>query len=353
MSCFNQGSGSGSLQMSMEQSRTNTNKRLGRVSASLRRPVSIILPDEDLGATKRRLVCIRRQSDNAAVHLQVGFKLRTGWQPFGVNRKNQDSLALMLPLPDPLAEYSIFGVFDGHGTAGHKASSYVAENVVLQFKTIMGADKTVPAEVALWRACVRTNKALLAQKAFDVSMTGTTAAVAVVHGRRLICANVGDSRIVVGTVRKGTIVPLPLTTDHVPSHPVERRRIEAAGGRVEKWTPAGLDTGPPRLWLKHKRLPGLLTSRVFGDLIVKHIASSDPEMTSHLLVEEDQFVVLATDGIWGQMSNEQVVEFVAAHRHLPCQKIAEALVKHATMLWCEMGGESIDDISVILLLLNW
>lgn len=337
----------------MKRSHTNADRRFGRISANLRRPASTTLPDEDLSATKRRLVCIRRQSENAAVHLQVGFKSRTGWRPFSISKENQDSLALMLPLPDPLAEYSIFGVFDGHGTAGHKVSSYVAEHVTTNFKIILGADRTLPAEAALRRACVQTNRVLLAQKALDVSMTGTTAAVAVVHERQLICANVGDSRIVVGTMRKGSHVPKVLTTDHVPSHPAERQRIEAAGGRVEKWAPAGLDTGPPRLWLKHKRLPGLLTSRVFGDLIVKHIASSEPEMTSHVLVEEDQFVVLATDGIWGQMSNEQVIDFIAVRRHVPCQKIAEALVKHAAMLWYEAGEESIDDISVILVLLKW
>lgn len=268
-------------------------------------------------------------------------------------RDNQDSLAVLLPLADPLAQYSLFAVFDGHGRAGHKVSSYAAEQVPLHFRHILTADKTLPVETALHRACLRTNKALVTHTALDVTMTGTTASLAVIHGRRLICANVGDSRAIIGTIHDGVVKPLVLTTDHVPWHPRERQRIESAGGRVERWAPSGLDTGPPRIWLKDRRLPGLSISRVFGDAIVKHCVSAEPEMTSHTLVEEDRFLVIATDGIWGQMSNQQVVDFIAAHGNDPCQKIAEALVKHAATIWFESGGESIDDISVILVRLNW
>lgn len=184
-------------------------------------------------------------------------------------------------------------------------------------------------------------------------MTGTTAAVAVVYEKDLICANVGDSRIVLGTLREGAVVPVALTDDHLPHLPVEKKRIEEAGGRVESWTPAGLDTGPPRVWLKERRLPGLSMSRVMGDSILEGIVSPEPEMTTHRLRETDRFVVVATDGIWGQMSNEEVVSFIDGMSHQPCQRIAESLVKHAAALWFDSGGESIDDISVILVLLKW
>lgn len=184
-------------------------------------------------------------------------------------------------------------------------------------------------------------------------MTGTTAAIAVVRGRTLTTANIGDSRIVIGMRKNGLVVPLPLTRDHLPEDPRERKRIEEAGGRVESWTPAGLDTGPPRVWLKEKRIPGLSVSRVIGDGILNGIVSSDPDMAVHTLTEDDRFMVVATDGVWGVMSNEEVVTFVAARDTETCQRISEELVRFAAERWFEDGGESIDDISAIVVRFNW
>lgn len=90
-----------------------------------------------------------------------------------------------------------------------------------------------------------------------------------------------------------------------------------------------------------------------GDSILNGIVTAEPEMTTHRLTEMDRFVVVATDGIWGQMSNDDVVRFVHAMSHEPCQRIAEALVKRAAALWFDSGGESIDDISVILVSFKW
>lgn len=232
-------------------------------------------------------------------------------------------------------------------------SAFVAENVAKHFRTILGADKTTPVDVALRKAYMRTTKALLNHQTLDILITGTTAVVAIVHGRQLTCANVGDSRIVLGTVRKGIVAPLALTTDHLPEDPLEKERIEKAGGRVESWAPAGLDTGPPRVWLKEKRIPGLSISRVIGDEILSGIVSSEPDVSTHQLAEEDRFLIVATDGIWGVMSNEEVINFVAARDGESCQRVAEGLVRHAAVLWFDDGGESIDDISAIVVRFNW
>lgn len=184
-------------------------------------------------------------------------------------------------------------------------------------------------------------------------MTGTTAAVALVHGRTLTCANIGDSRIIVACQHDHKLVAVPLTRDHVPDCPIERTRIEQAGGRVESWSPDGIDTGPPRVWLKEKRLPGLSMSRAIGDDILRGILSSDAEVSRHELEEDDRFIVIATDGIWGVMSNEEVVSYVAGRGQEPCQSIAESLVRYAASLWYKDSSESIDDISVIVVRLNW
>lgn len=129
--------------------------------------------------------------------------------------------------------------------------------------------------------------------------------------------------------------------------------MEAAGGRVEKWGPKNVDTGPARIWLKEKRLPGLSISRSIGDSILNGIVISEPDISSYKLSTNDKFIVVASDGIWNVMTNEQVVQFVATRSHKSAQRVAEALVRHAATLWHANDADSIDDISVIVVWLKW
>lgn len=61
---------------------------------------------------------------------------------------------------------------------------------------------------------------------------GTTAVVAVIHGRRLFVANAGDSRCIV--VQRGGKVK-PMSVDHKPNREDEEKRIVQLGGKVVHW----------------------------------------------------------------------------------------------------------------------
>lgn len=308
-----------------------------------------LVPEEDRNASKRRLVCIRRQE--ATLRLHVGFKSRTGWQLLSNSPYNQDALAVLLPLPDPLQAVSLFAVFDAHGRNGHRMSAFVAQRFTREFRSSL-SHKYSTVATALQHSCRRT-AASIRDAALDSLMTGTTLAAAVVHEGYVTCANLGDSRIIVATLRNGGLVPVALTEDHAPEVPRERKRIESAGGRVERWTPSGVDTGPPRVWLKDKRLPGLSISRAIGDTILSGIVTSEPDITAYSLSEQDQFLIVATDGIWNVMTNQDVVQFVSAHANNSPQRITEALVRHAATRWFANGGDTIDDISAIVVKLHW
>lgn len=121
----------------------------------------------------------------------------------------------------------------------------------------------------------------------ECDAVGSTAVVAVVTADKVIIANCGDSRAVL--CRSGKAIPL--SSDHKPDRPDELNRIEEAGGRVIYWD------GP--------RVLGVLAmSRAIGDNYLKPYVSSEPEVTVTDRMDEDDFLILASDGLWDVVSND-------------------------------------------------
>ncbi|EDW72083.1 uncharacterized protein Dwil_GK10630 [Drosophila willistoni] len=130
--------------------------------------------------------------------------------------------------------------------------------------------------------------------------SGCTAVVCLLNGRDLYVANAGDSRCVVS--RNGRAIEMSL--DHKPEDLEETTRITKAGGRV---TLDGRVNG------------GLNLSRALGDHAYKtnldlpaeaQMISPLPDIKKLIITPEDEFMVLACDGIWNYMTSEEVVTFV-------------------------------------------
>ncbi|GLJ43956.1 hypothetical protein SUGI_0916320 [Cryptomeria japonica] len=116
---------------------------------------------------------------------------------------------------------------------------------------------------------------------------GTTAVVAIVGSCQVIVANCGDSRAVL--CRAGRAIPL--SVDHKPNRDDEMARIEAAGGKV--------------IWWNGFRVLGVLAmSRAIGDRYLKPCIIPDPEITFTQRAKEDECLILASDGLWDVISNE-------------------------------------------------
>jgi len=123
--------------------------------------------------------------------------------------------------------------------------------------------------------------------------------------------NCGDSRAILVSSQKVALG----TYDHKPINPNERERIQNAGGSV-----------------MIQRVNGsLAVSRALGDYEYKcvegrgpceQLVSPEPEVYVHERTTQDEFVVLACDGIWDVMSNDELKEFI--HSRL---KITNDLVK--------------------------
>ena len=73
----------------------------------------------------------------------------------------------------------------------------------------------------------------------------------------------------------------------------------------------GKPLGPHRVWLKNQNLPGLAMARSFGDLVAASVGvSPEPEVLDFDLEPNDKFIVIASDGVWEFLSNEDVMKIV-------------------------------------------
>uniref|UniRef100_A0A1L8DJT2 Putative serine/threonine protein phosphatase n=2 Tax=Nyssomyia neivai TaxID=330878 RepID=A0A1L8DJT2_9DIPT len=166
----------------------------------------------------------------------------------------------------------------------------------------------------------------LAKKSRNVA--GTTALIAVLDGKKLVVANVGDSRGVMCDSKGNAI---PLSFDHKPQQVREKKRIKEAGGFVAfngVWRVAGI----------------LATSRAMGDypLKDKNLVIAEPDiLTFNLADHKPMFIILASDGLWDTFSNEEAVAFIKKRLDEPYFG-----AKSLTMQSYYRG--SVDNISVLV-----
>jgi len=125
--------------------------------------------------------------------------------------------------------------------------------------------------------------------------TNLSIEVALIAENRVFVANAGDCRTIL--CRKGQAVAL--SKDHVASCMEERDRVIKAGGQV-KWQ---IDT-----WRVGSA--ALQVTRSIGDDDVKPAVTAEPEVTETLLSTDDEYLVMASDGLWDTISNEEVISLI-------------------------------------------
>ncbi|KAL6659756.1 hypothetical protein ACP70R_002585 [Stipagrostis hirtigluma subsp. patula] len=129
----------------------------------------------------------------------------------------------------------------------------------------------------------------------------------------------------------------------------EARRIKRCNGRVFAHQD---EPDVARLWLPNCNSPGLAMARAFGDFCLKDFGLiSVPEVTYRRITEEDEFIVLATDGVWDVLSNQEVVETVASCSDRSIA--ARCIVELANQTWrFKYPTSKTDDCAVICLFLD-
>ncbi|XP_059652357.1 probable protein phosphatase 2C 73 [Cornus florida] len=258
------------------------------------------------------------------------------------------------------------GIFDGHGPWGHYVAKRVRESMpssLLRNWQEMIAEASLDPDFDIesnkkfnrfniWKhsylkTCAAVDQKLQQNRKIDSFYSGTTALTIVRQGDLIVVANVGDSRAVLATTSDdGSLVPVQLTVDFKPNLPQEAERIIQCKGRV-----FCLDDEPGlhRIWLPNEECPGLAMSRAFGDYCVKNFGLiSIPEVTQRHITSRDQFVVLATDGVWDVITNQEAVQIVSSTPDRA--KSSKRLVECAVRAWKrKRRGIAVDDISAVCL----
>ncbi|KAA8540556.1 hypothetical protein F0562_024525 [Nyssa sinensis] len=167
--------------------------------------------------------------------------------------------------------------------------------------------------------------------------SGSTACVAIIQNNQLLVANAGDSRCVLS--RKGQAYNM--SKDHKPDLEDEKERIIKAGGFVQ-----------------YGRVNGSLNlARAIGDMELKknkslaaemQIVTANPDINTVELCDDDDFLVIACDGIWDCMSSQQLVDCVREQLNsetklsVVCEKVFDRCLAPSA------GGEGCDNMTMIL-----
>ncbi|KAK1576487.1 hypothetical protein Q3G72_014310 [Acer saccharum] len=264
-----------------------------------------------------------------------------------------------------------FGVYDGHG--GSQVANYCSERIhfalaeeIEIIKNDLADGSTKESRQEQWEktftSCflkvddeiggntgrsVGSDDEDASEATFEAvapETVGSTAVVALVCSSHIIVANCGDSRAVLCRGKE----PMALSIDHKPNREDEYARIEASGGKVIQWN-------------GHRVFGVLAMSRSIGDRYLKPWIIPEPEIMFIPRAREDECLILASDGLWDVMSNEEACE-VARRRILLWHKkngapplaergkgidpASQAAADYLSMLALQKGSK--DNISVIV-----
>jgi len=267
---------------------------------------------------------------------------------YNPKKANQDRY-LTLPNFENDPAQSLFGVFDGHGASGEIVSQFLVHVLPQELSKELKSEKKGDVSLALQRAFYHTSESLVDRESSNCAFSGSTAVAVYIDGDSLYCANCGDSRAVLGSfTNEGGLVAVPLSHDHKPERADESRRILERNGRIEPCRgSAGEPVGPLRVWLKRQNLPGLAMTRSFGDLVAASVGViAEPDVIHHKLTESDRFIIIASDGVWEFISNEEAVEMVASC--MSPKEACQVLVDESTKRW-KKEEDVVDDITAVVI----
>ena len=216
---------------------------------------------------------------------------------------------------------NLYAIYDGHG--GEEVSSFLKTNLPKHFK-----NQSLPIKKKnVYNIFDNLQKELITKNKKIAEEVGSTCLCVLQDKNKLNIINCGDCRCIISTNKKAQ----QITVDHKPNELNERKRLLKIKGKEKLY----LDED---IW----RIGPLSVSRSFGDTDTAPYIIQKPDIFTHTITKNDDFMVIACDGLWDVMSNQEVVNFVRNNPSNTVRKLgSEALRKGTT-----------DNISIILLEFN-
>jgi len=286
-----------------------------------------------MGQTLSEPITVKDTQAHANAHLRSAASSMQGW------RINMEDCHTQLLSMKEDKDGAFFAVFDGHG--GANVAKYCGD---MMHKQVVGTDAYQNGDYveAFKRGFLATDEEMLKDDVMKDDMSGSTAICVLIKDSKIYCGNAGDSRAISSVAG----ICDELSFDHKPSDEMEAKRIVAAGG-----------------WVEFNRVNGnLALSRAMGDFVFKRnskkpaeeqIVTCYPDVITKDITKDHEFIVLACDGIWDVMSNQEVVDFVRARiaQKLPPEQISEELLDHCLAPDSQLGGLGCDNMTAIIVCL--
>ncbi|TIB95050.1 PP2C-domain-containing protein [Wallemia mellicola] len=243
---------------------------------------------------------------------------------------------------------AFFAVYDGHG--GSNVARYTGATLYARLAR-SEEFKSGDWHNALINSYLNTDEAIKANPELSSDPSGCTAVSVLItppeptatnssiSARKVICANAGDSRAALSLAGQS----LPLSYDHKPQNEAESDRIVKAGGFVE----IGRVNG------------NLALSRAIGDFEFKQnpdlgpeaqIVTAVPDIIEHECTGEEEFLILACDGIWDCLSSQQVVDITrrAIANGEELKDICAHIMDKCLAPDSELGGIGCDNMTITI-----
>ncbi|KAI7905147.1 uncharacterized protein BX663DRAFT_468986 [Cokeromyces recurvatus] len=191
----------------------------------------------------------------------------------------------------------IFALFDGskHPKSGCQLTKYLNDTFVAQFTKELSSIKSDDTIVSAIRRAFLGLEQNLGAQGFDKD-AGASAVVCYIAGTKLYVANVGDTLAVIS---RNNGQAYEITQKHIPLNPSEVSRIRAAGGYVSN---SGL--------LNNE----LNVSRSFGHFHLIPVVNCNPYVSTMDLAETDEFVIIASRGLWDKMTYQTAVDIARTEK---------------------------------------
>lgn len=231
----------------------------------------------------------------------------------------------------------LWGVIDGHGSEGRKASVYCKSRLPMMLDTLYApTNKTHVVEKAIASAFNSVHNMLCNRSVSHVNAahSGATCTIGILDQRNLTVGFVGDSQALLITQANPNSEHKQawFSRCHQFTEADETARVIEAGGAVERSRSAG-GQGPLRVYFPGEPHPGLMVSRSLGDGDAHRLGvSASPDFFHKTISAQDRYLVVCSDGVWDVMTPERVIE-ICVKCGEDVQACAAAIVRESRHSW--------------------